>query len=131
VGGDMKQRNNSGFTLIEILVALAILSIVVITVVKNTATTISNAGYLRDRTFAHWVAMNKAAELQLAGQWPAQGQEQGEVELANRAWRWSAVFKETPDPDVRRVAISVAAAENIETVAPLTTLVVYLARPPT
>jgi len=115
--------------LIEILVALAILSIVAMTVVKNTATTISNAGYLRDKTLAHWVAMNKAAELQLAKQWPAQALTQGEVELADREWRWAAVLEETPDPDVRRVGITVASAEGGAAESPLAMLVVYLARP--
>lgn len=126
----MNPKQSSGFTLIEILVALAILGIVMVSVVKNTAVTVSNAGYLRDRTYAHWVAMNKAAELQLARQWPDQGQEQGEVDLANRSWRFIAVLTETSDPDVRRVTISVSRAEDLmETPQPLATLVLYLARP--
>ncbi|MBU0484743.1 MAG: type II secretion system minor pseudopilin GspI [Proteobacteria bacterium] len=117
-----------GFTLLEILVALAVLSLVVVAVLKNNNAMIDNSIYLRDKTLAGFVASNKAADLELANLWVKTGTEQGEVVLADRRWFWTVVGKETPDPDMRIAEIEVR-SENEEETA-LASLVIYLGRPP-
>ena len=47
-----------GFSLLEVLVALAILGISLGAAIKATSSSLGNAGYLQQRTLAHWVAMN-------------------------------------------------------------------------
>jgi len=102
-------HRGAGFTLIEILVALAILAIAVSAVVAAVSGHVSNAAYLRDRTLAHWVAMNKVAELQVGGDWPAPGTQEGDSLMAAQEWSWQVKVSATDDADVRRLDVNVFA----------------------
>jgi len=121
-------QRGAGFTLIEILVALAILAIAVSAVVAAVSGHVSNAAYLQDRTLAHWVAMNKVAELQVAKGWPAPGTQSGESLMASREWSWQVNVSTTADADVLRLDVDVFA--NKEQKQPLSALVAYVGRPP-
>ena len=100
-------EKHKGFTLLELLVALAILSIVALTALKNNSSMIANASYLQDKTLAHWVAMNKVAELRLAGQLVVGGGQEGKAVMADRRWHWRVTGKATQDPDIQLVNIEV------------------------
>ncbi len=102
------RARSEGFTLLEVLVALAVIALAMGVAIKAGADNAANAGYLRDKTFAHWVALNKVTELRLEAAWPATGKRAGTEELADRRWRWQAVIEKTFDDDVRRVEVSVA-----------------------
>ena len=54
-----RMKTNDGFTLLEVLVALAILAISLAVLLKISAQNANNAAYLRDKTFAHWIALNQ------------------------------------------------------------------------
>ncbi|HEX2238999.1 MAG TPA: type II secretion system minor pseudopilin GspI, partial [Gammaproteobacteria bacterium] len=54
-----------GFTLLEVLVALAVIAIALASIIKVVGTGAANAGYLRDKTFAHWVAANRLVQMQI------------------------------------------------------------------
>lgn len=96
-----------GFTLLEVLVATAIIAMALGAIIKTTGAGSANIAYLRDKTFAHWVAMNQIAKLQASGAYPELDRKSGEEDMASRAWYWSMEVKETPDKDVRRVKVSV------------------------
>ena len=96
-----------GFTLLEVLVATTVIAVALAAIIKTTGSGTANAAYLRDKTFAHWVAMNQMTELQLEQTYPSLGKKSGEEEMANRTWYWSREVKTTPDEDIRRVEISV------------------------
>ena len=119
---------HKGFTLLELLVALAILSIVALTALKNNSSMIANASYLRDKTLAHWVAMNKAAELRLAGQLVVDDGQEGKTVMAERRWSWQVTGKATPDPDIQSVEIKVWLETNREG-TPLAFMNMYLGNP--
>lgn len=102
----------NGFTLIEILIALAVLSIVAISAVRASGNAINNIHYLKQQSFAHWVAMNKAAELELAPPNWEQAEREGSVVMANKQWLWAVKVNETPDAWMRRVEIMVWAAKR-------------------
>ncbi|MBU0480637.1 MAG: type II secretion system minor pseudopilin GspI [Proteobacteria bacterium] len=123
---DFGQR---GFTLLEILVALAVFSIVALTALTNNNVIIDNSRYIEDKTLAHWVAMNKAAELQLAGNWVKKEGEKGVAVMAGRSWNWQAVGQNTPDPDIQLVEIKVVSADESGNQAVRTDLTLYLGRP--
>ncbi len=116
-----------GFTLIEILVALAVIATAVAAVVAAVSAFVSNAGYLRERTLAHWVVMNKVAELQVSGDWPAAGTLTGESLMANHAWTWEVKITTTDDPDVRRLDVTAYADARRDNA--LADAVAYLGKP--
>src|SRR3569833_2059576 len=88
-----------GFTLIEILVALAIIATAVAAIVAGVSGYVSNAAYLRDRTLAQWVVMNKVAELQLGNDWPPPGTQHGESLMADHEWSWEVKISATKKPN--------------------------------
>lgn len=103
----LRHSDQRGFTLLEILVALAILSIALAAIIKMASNQTLNTAHLRDKTLAHWVAMNKIAELQLTAEWPAKGKKQGSEEMGMHEWHWVRTVTETPDDRVRQVEIAV------------------------
>jgi general secretion pathway protein I len=96
-----------GFTLIEIMAALLFLGLAIVAILGTTGNYAANAGVLRDKTLALWVAHNRLTEIGLEPTWPATGKSDGDAELADIDWRWDVTVSETPDPRVRRVDITV------------------------
>ncbi len=118
----------NGFTLLEVLVALAVLTIALAALIKGTADNANNAAYLRDKTLAHWVGMNVVAEQRLADKWNEQGVQRGDEEMGQHTWYWSAALAKTFDEDVRRLEVEVRDSDERDT-TPLATLVAFLPRP--
>lgn len=112
-----------GFTLIEVLVAVAILAVAMGALISGMARYADNAGVMREKTLALWVAHNRLTELDLEPGWPATGKSDGDVELAGVEWRWFVEVLETPDPDVRRIDIRVRAKGRDGDVATLSSFV--------
>ena len=117
-----------GFTLLEILVALAVMSIVVLGFLRGNSVMIANADYLRQKTMAHWVAMNRATEIRLAAQWLSGEGAEGEELMGDRRWHWRATGKLSPDPEVQIITIAVRPADQ-QKASPLASLTMFLAKP--
>jgi general secretion pathway protein I len=98
-----------GFTLIEIVVALAVLAVAMGALISGMARYADNAAALREKTIALWVAHNRLTEIDLEPGFPDEGKSDGDVTLAGVEWRWFVTVLETPDPNVRRVDIRVRA----------------------
>lgn len=122
-----KTQLSKGFTLLEVLVALTILTIALASTIKVTANQTLNAEYLRDKTFAHWVAMNQIVELQLTQEWPAAGKKEGTEEMGLHEWHWQRIVIDTPDLRVRRVQVNVYRDRDDQ--SPITQLSSFLAQP--
>jgi general secretion pathway protein I len=105
-----------GFTLLEVLAAMAVLALVLGATITGASQYAGNAGYLRDKAIATWVARNKLVELHVASAWPEKGKSDGVEEMAGREWTWRTEVLETPDPKVRRVEVSVEAPGKKDTV---------------
>jgi general secretion pathway protein I len=104
----MKLRSGSGFTLIEIMVALAIITITLGAIIENTTAANINAQYLRDKTVAGWIAMNQISMVRAKRQWgSASASKQGEVEMAGQQWQWKLNFVKTDDDNMRRLDVQV------------------------
>ncbi len=109
-----------GFTLLEVLVALAVLAIAMAAAIKVTAENIDNIRYLRDRTLAHWVAMNVLTDIQVREEWPNLGKKEGSAMMAEREWFWSLNVSDTIDDELRRLEIQVYSnREDEESIAVL------------
>ncbi len=99
------------FTLLEVLVALAILTMGLGTVIKVAGGQAAQLAYLKNKTIALWVANNKANEIQLAN-WPGTGTSSGHELMANQEWRWKVKVSNTADKDLRRLDIEVNQADT-------------------
>lgn len=97
----------AGFTLLEVLVALAIVTVGMAALLSALSSAADSASYLRDKTFAEWVALNHISEVRLALQRPTKGKSDGETELAGRQWRWEQEVLETEVKGILRVDVSV------------------------
>jgi len=96
-----------GFTLIELVVALAVIAIGM-TAVLHSASQAAHAGsFLKQRTIAHWVASNQAAEFSINREWPDPGVITGTETMADQTWRWEAQVQNTVVPELRLVTIRV------------------------
>jgi len=100
-----------GFTLIEVLVALAIVAIGMSAVLSALSSSADTVSYLRDKTFAQWVALNKIATLRISGQQPPTGNSNGDTDYAGRSWHWRQAVVATEVPGVVRIDVSVRPAE--------------------
>ena len=88
-----------GFTLIEVLVAMAILSIALIAIFRNTSVTIKNAQYIQDKNIAHWVAVNvmTRAEVGLINLPTAGNMMSGEEIMLGQTFLWQLSSKNVQD----------------------------------
>jgi len=96
-----------GFTLIEVMVALVIISLALAGVAGSMGQMIDTANTMRDRTYASWIAQNKITELRLSGVIPDVGETSGEEDYANTTWAWSAEISETGIENLMKVDVSV------------------------
>lgn len=105
-------RNRSsvlGFTLLEVLVAVAVLGIALSALLAGFGRYASEASYIREKTLAMWVAHNKANELMLEPGWPSTGEKDDEAEMAGAKWHTHLEVRSTDDPQLRRFDIQVFA----------------------
>ncbi|MET0093045.1 MAG: type II secretion system minor pseudopilin GspI [Sedimenticola sp.] len=103
-------RLQIGFTLLEVVVALAILGISMAVIIKVTARHADNAFYLESKTVAHWVAMNLWSELQMMPPEDPITHFNGIEVMAKRNWEWSIIVRNTPDRDVQELKMEVREA---------------------
>lgn len=113
---------HQGFTLLEILVALAVLALAMAALLQSAGSFTRNQAYLRDRTMAEWVARNHLVKQQLAATWPSVGQKKGEVDFAEREWRWVMQVTQSPEEDLRRLDIEVFSLDDADAESPLARL---------
>ena len=104
-------RGPRGFTLIEVLVALAIVTIGMAAVMGALSSSANTVSYLRDKTFAQWMALNQIATLRLSGQMTATGNSDGDTDYAGRTWHWRQEVTATEVPGVVRIDIKVRPKE--------------------
>lgn len=101
-----------GFTLIEVLVALAIVAIGMAAVLEALTSSANTAVFLQEKTFADWVALNRIETLRLSGNFPATGTSSDHLDYAGRSWEWQQKVTTTQIPDVREIEIDVRPADS-------------------
>ena len=109
-----------GFTLLEVLIALVVVSLALLALTRTAGGQVSSFDGLRERTLAGWVAANVLSETRITTTLPAVGRRDGRVRLGNRDWRWTLEVKATDDPAMRRLDVLVYAGDSVEPTTSLT-----------
>lgn len=105
-------RRSAGFTLLEVLVALAIVGTALGASLRAVGSLTQNSTDLRLSLMATWSAENRLTQIRMAREWPPVGNRsfncpQGGVALVCQ----ESVFA-TPNPAFRRVEVAVVEADN-------------------
>lgn len=97
---------HSGFTLVEVLVALAVVAIALAALAAAGSRVIAAQQELQSRTVAFWVADNRLSELRLV-EVLEPGNAEGQSRMAGRDWRWQQRIEPAPGGELWRVDVSV------------------------
>jgi general secretion pathway protein I len=101
-------KSSKAFTLLEVLVALAIVSIALAAMAGKMVQMVNGASTMRDRTYASWIGHNKITEMRLANVVPDVSASSGEVDYAGVEWAWRAVVSETGVENLYRVDVTIS-----------------------
>lgn len=104
----MRNRAERGFTLIEIMVALAVFSLAVLALVRLEGATVRGAGLIDETTAAQMVARNVALDALTEAQPPAPGRSNGTEVNGGRTWQWTRQVSSTGEATVVRIDVAVA-----------------------
>jgi general secretion pathway protein I len=125
------KRPNNGFTLLEVLVALAVFAVAAIALMRVSESQLRLSTTLEEKTFAHWVALNMISEMQANQDWPNVGEQTGKVSMAGRDWKIIVKTEATPLSRVRRIEVNVGLApvDFTDDMEKLTLLTGFLEQP--
>lgn len=98
----------AGFTLVEMLVALAIFSLAALALLRLEGATVTSTALLHDQAIAQMVARNIAIETMTDPVPPPFGTESGSQVNANRSWGWTRTVDRSPEPRIQQITIRVA-----------------------
>jgi len=101
------KNQSAGFTLLEVLIALAIFGTTVAFLLGNVTSQQRAQEDMRIRSIAQWVALNRLNELRLQPGWPAIGVRRGETDMARHTWYWQQKVSKTSEKALRQVEIEV------------------------
>jgi len=117
-------KKSLGFTLIEVMLAMAVFSIAGIALLNAAVNNARNIGHLEDKMFANWVAANQLVSAHLIERWPPKNNLKGNVELAGRTWFWQQKVAKTQDKNMREIVMEIRLKEDDElAISSLTTFV--------
>ncbi len=109
------KRALQGFTLIEVLVALAIVAITLAAGLKAAGALTGNAERLAQVSAAQWCAENQLTELRLTqkGSLPGVGDSEFSCSQLGRDYAGRLVVRPTPNPNFRRVDALIANDQGV------------------
>lgn len=113
-------RADRGFTLLETLVALAIVAAALIAALRAMGATELSVGDLRTRMVADWIAQDRLARHRASGQFPAIGRAEGRVRQGREDFVWQESVGGTPNPLFRRIEVVVLPVGSDQVLARVT-----------
>lgn len=119
-----RSARRGGFTLLEVLVALAVTAIALAAGLRAAGVLVDNADRLNDVLAAQWCADNELTALRLRRAFPGVGEAEFSCEQLGRTYAGKIVTRPTPNPSFRRVEAVVSSPEG----QPLVTLATVLSR---
>lgn len=107
-------RNCQGFTLLEVIVALGIVSVGILGVSRAMSGHITTLNHTEQRVLAYWVASNQLESLRIAGTQPIVGTVTGNESMGGRSWYYQQQTQPTADPLLFRIDVKVFSDVNSE-----------------
>lgn len=101
-----------GFTLLEVLAALAVISIALVALFSSLSQSTRLTARVEERMIGNWVASNAITELKSVSDWPDIGENTSDVNMAGRVWHVSQEIQQTADENIRRIDITVSLDEK-------------------
>ena len=105
-------NRSRGFTLVEVMVALLIVAIGLSALMITVSSTARTSGFLRDKTVAQWIALNRLTEVRLNLNKFAANTDTGEVNFANRTWHYDTRYFDTSVATMKRIVVRVYAGDT-------------------
>ena len=113
------KRPSQGFTLVEVLVALMVVALALAALMGSVSSAARSSEHLRDKIVAQWIAMNRIVEVRLNIQKFGDAGDKGQIEFANRKWRYDTRRFQTDNPNISRIVVRVWPASAKSDAGPL------------
>jgi general secretion pathway protein I len=107
----VSRQRARGFTLVEVLVALMIVAMGLAALMVAVSGAARTSGYLRDKSLAQWIALNRLSEVRLNANKSAQNADTGELKFANRTWHYDTRYFDTSITSMKRIVVRVYAGD--------------------
>ncbi len=104
----MSMTRQRGFTLLEVMVAMALTALGLSATYYAIMQSVSAVDRLQAKTYAHWIALNQLTEMRLQQQVPEMGETNGDLEYADQRWIWRSRVSETGVENLYRVDVEVS-----------------------
>lgn len=101
------KRLMRGFTLMEVMIALLVITLGIGAVINTTSESGWKSAQLKQKTIASWVAQNQIALYRAKRTWNNTSNLSGEVEMANAVWIYQMKILATADPALRQIDVDV------------------------
>lgn len=115
-----------GFTLIEVMLAMAIFSMAGIALLSAADNNFKNLSHLENKVLANWLASNQLVEVTLDTTWPPKNNKKGTVEMAGKEWFWLQKVIKTENKDMRSIVIEIRNEEDEK--LPITSMVTFVSK---
>jgi general secretion pathway protein I len=100
-----RKARAAGFTLLEVLIALAIVAMSVGALLGTVSSSASNVIYLKEKTLSEWVALNRLTEVRIATTMPGTGRRMGNAVMGGMRWEWEEEVTELPIEGMFRIDV--------------------------
>ena len=113
-----RRQSQLGFTLLEVMIAMAVFAVVSGALIRNVAQATNQTGILQQRTLAYWIAENQINQMRLQPRseenFPGIGSERTSVTMVGREWEVVMDIEATENQDMRSIIVSVFTADDGE-----------------
>lgn len=121
----MLRSRSRGFTLLEIMVAVAVFAVAGAALIKNASLAVNQTMSIRDKTLAYWIAKNEISQIRSVPRDPqnfvSTGTDRRTVTMADREWQVVIEVVATENDAMRRVEIGVYREDDLDNAVALLT----------
>jgi general secretion pathway protein I len=108
----MISERNRGFTLIEVLVALAITIVAFMAMYGSMMYVVTATTVLQEKTIATWIALDRITELRISREFPEEDESTGKIKMAGVEWVYKIKVNTTDSDNIRQAIVKVSTADK-------------------